>query len=75
MLVVFQLLFTYLPAAQDVFGAASLGPAALLRIVVFGAVLFLVVELEKMCLRARGRTPLLLDGRSSRDVPADQART
>jgi magnesium-transporting ATPase (P-type) len=67
-LVVFQLLFTYLPAAQDVFGTASLGPGALFRIVVFGAVLFLVVELEKMCWRTRSRRAAMGDGGSGHDV-------
>jgi magnesium-transporting ATPase (P-type) len=55
---VFQLMFTYLPPMQALFGTAGLDPATWARIVAFGIVLFLVVELEKRVLGrfGRGRT-------------------
>ncbi|HEY0488904.1 MAG TPA: HAD-IC family P-type ATPase [Telluria sp.] len=49
-LVVLQLLFTYLPAMQQLFGTAPPGWPAWLRIAGFGAILFAVVELEKVWL-------------------------
>jgi magnesium-transporting ATPase (P-type) len=53
-LAVFQLLFTYLPAMQAMFGSADLDLAAWARIGLFGVVLLLVVELEKLVLRRAG---------------------
>nr|WP_267869571.1 HAD-IC family P-type ATPase [Massilia agrisoli] len=53
-LVVLQLLFTYLPAMQQLFGTAPPGAGAWLRIAGFGIVLFAVVELEKAWLRRAG---------------------
>ena len=53
----FQLLFTYLPLMQLFFGTAAIGWEAWGRILVFGVLLFLLVELEKTILRWR-------DGRS-----------
>ncbi len=47
----FQLLFTYLPLMQTFFGTADLGWQAWSRILLFGALLFLLVELEKTVLR------------------------
>jgi magnesium-transporting ATPase (P-type) len=55
---VFQLLFTYLPLMQTFFGTAPVGWEAWARIWAFGLALFLVVELEKAALRGlakRGR--------------------
>jgi magnesium-transporting ATPase (P-type) len=46
-LVVFQLLFTYLPVMATLFGTAGLDVAAWGRILAFGVVLFLVMEMEK----------------------------
>jgi magnesium-transporting ATPase (P-type) len=54
-LAAFQLLFTYFVPAQEVFGTAALGLGAWARIAVFGIVLFLIVEAEKMCWRAPSR--------------------
>jgi magnesium-transporting ATPase (P-type) len=50
----FQLLFTYLPLMQTFFGTASIGWEAWGRILLFGVLLFLLVELEKTVLRRRG---------------------
>ncbi len=50
-LVVFQLLFTYVPTMQTLFGTAALDAAAWARVVAFGAVLMLVVEAEKAAIR------------------------
>ncbi len=47
---VFQLLFTYLPFMQQVFATRALNAADWARILVFGAVLFLLVEFEKWIL-------------------------
>jgi magnesium-transporting ATPase (P-type) len=53
----FQLLFTYLPLMQLFFGTTAIGLEAWGRILVFGVLLFLLVEMEKTILRWR-------DGRS-----------
>ncbi|MFO8155294.1 MAG: cation-transporting P-type ATPase [Pseudomonadota bacterium] len=56
LLVVLQLLFTYAPFMQVLFGTAGIGPQEWLRIVAFGVVLFALVEIEKWILRTvRGR--------------------
>lgn len=47
LLLVFQMLFTYLPAMQALFGTAGLEAGGWARIVGFGVALMLVVELEK----------------------------
>ncbi|WP_409567846.1 cation-transporting P-type ATPase [Rugamonas sp. DEMB1] len=49
-LLLFQALFTYLPAMQRLFGTADIGAAAWARIVLFGVAVLLVVELEKWLL-------------------------
>ena len=54
-LLVLQMLLTYLPAMQQLFGTAPLNLAAWSRIVLFGMLLMLVVELEKFLV---GRTRL-----------------
>ena len=46
-LLVFQMLFTYLPVMQTIFRTASLDFASWMRIVLFGTALMLVVELDK----------------------------
>jgi magnesium-transporting ATPase (P-type) len=46
-LVVIQLLFTYHPWMQQLFGTAAIDPAAWTKIVSFGVLLFLIVEVEK----------------------------
>lgn len=51
--VVFQLLFTYLPPMQSAFGSESLGAAAWLRVILVSASVFVLVELEKWILRSR----------------------
>jgi magnesium-transporting ATPase (P-type) len=50
-LLVMQMLLTYLPAMQAAFGTAALDPAAWGRIILFGVALMLLVELEKFLLR------------------------
>ena len=52
-LLALQMLLTYLPAMQHLFGTASLNWAAWSRIVLFGVALMLIVEMEKFLL---GRT-------------------
>ena len=46
-LVVIQLLFTYHPLLQQLFGTAAIDPAAWTKVMLFGVLLFLVVEAEK----------------------------
>ncbi len=50
-LVVLQLLFTYLPVAQTLFGTAALDLAAWGRIFVFGFIVYGAVEMEKALIR------------------------
>ncbi|MBK5937475.1 cation-transporting P-type ATPase [Halorhodospira halophila] len=52
-LIVLQGLFTYAPPVQALFGTAGLGPEEWLRVLIFGIILFGVVELEKAVLRRR----------------------
>ena len=51
LLLVLQLVMTYAPWMQDLFGTAALGADAWLRIGAFAAAVFLVVEVEKLLLR------------------------
>jgi magnesium-transporting ATPase (P-type) len=53
LLLVCQMLFTYLPAMQVLFGTAALGLDEWLRISVFGVIVLLVIEVEKVLLRMR----------------------
>lgn len=53
LLILFQLLFSYLPAMQTLFGTAGLQLDAWLRIGAFGIVVMLVVEFEKWLFRTR----------------------
>ncbi len=50
-LVVLQILFTYLPVGQSLFGTAALDPAAWGRIFAFGVFVYVMVELEKSLIR------------------------
>ena len=50
-LIVFQMFFTYLPVMQTMFGTAALDLAAWVKIVIFGLLLMLIVEAEKLLLR------------------------
>ena len=52
-LVVLQLLFTYAPPMQTLFGTAAIGLDDWGRILVFGCAVFLVVEIEKGVIRRR----------------------
>src|SRR5690606_25825640 len=52
-LIVLQASFTYAPPLQFVFGTAPLGWAAWGRIMLFGVLLFVVVEAEKVVLKKR----------------------
>jgi magnesium-transporting ATPase (P-type) len=54
LLVILQLLFTYLPVMQQLFGTAALDAAAWGRIIAASLLLFLIIELEKYLLRRRG---------------------
>jgi magnesium-transporting ATPase (P-type) len=56
-LLVLQLLLTYLPAMQAAFGTAALDLAAWGRIILFGVALMLLVELEKFLLRRSVSAP------------------
>ena len=49
--VLLQALFTYVPLFQKLFGTIAIDAAAWWRILLFGAVLFVVVEIEKAVLR------------------------
>lgn len=53
LLLVCQMLFTYLPAMQQLFGSAALHADAWLRILAFGVALLFAVEAEKAWLRRR----------------------
>ncbi|MCG5548235.1 cation-transporting P-type ATPase [Halorhodospira halochloris] len=52
-LIVLQGLFTYAPPMQTLFGTAALDTEQWLRVLAFGALLFVIVELEKTVLRRR----------------------
>ena len=52
-LVLLQLLFTYLPAMQRMFGTDVIDLAAWARIIGFGVLLFAAVEIEKFWIRMR----------------------
>ena len=54
-LLVFQGVFTYLPIMQTLFGTAGLDAATWGRIMLFGLMLFLVIEAEKALLALRER--------------------
>ena len=49
-----QALFTYAPFMQALFGTAFIGVAAWVRIAAFGALLFMVMEIEKYLIGRRG---------------------
>jgi cation-transporting P-type ATPase F len=51
-MVVFQLLFTYLPAMQRVFGTAALGGTEWMLIIAVGVVIYSVVDIEKRLVRS-----------------------
>ncbi|MDO9471008.1 MAG: cation-transporting P-type ATPase [Nitrosomonas sp.] len=54
LLLILQLLFTYLPVMQQLFGTTALDAAAWGRIIAVSLLLFLIIELEKYILRCRG---------------------
>ena len=53
LLLVLQLGFTYLPFMQYIFQTEPVGPESWARIAVFGLVLFMAVELEKLYFRSK----------------------
>jgi magnesium-transporting ATPase (P-type) len=53
-LVTFQLLFTYAPQMQQLFGTSGLDAASWLMIIGLGVIKFIVVEIEKFIWRKRG---------------------
>jgi magnesium-transporting ATPase (P-type) len=57
LVLVFQLLFTYAPFMQALFGTAALDGGAWLRIVAVASTVFLAVEVEKGLRRRAGRRP------------------
>ncbi|MFO7727033.1 MAG: cation-transporting P-type ATPase [Desulfonatronovibrio sp.] len=50
-LAILQLCFTYLPPMQHLFKTQALGPGAWVKIIFFGVVLFILVEIEKLIFR------------------------
>lgn len=54
-LIVIQMVFTYLPFMQELFGVVALDMAAWGRILLFGTLLFTAVEVEKMWLWRNAR--------------------
>ena len=54
MLIVFQLLFTYLPVMHTLFGTAPLDAATWLSIIAVGSSVLFLVELEKAAVRRLG---------------------
>ena len=52
-LLVFQMLFTYLPLMQTLFGTAGIGLASWGRIILSAIALMLIVEVEKLLLRRK----------------------
>lgn len=58
LLLILQLLFTYLPLMQQLFGTAALDAAAWGRIIAVGLLLFLIIELEKYILRRKNANDL-----------------
>ncbi len=56
-LILLQGLFTYSPTLQFLFGTTAIGLQEWARILVFGIVLFTIVEFEKAFLRRRGFNP------------------
>ena len=53
LMVLAQLVFTYAPLMQTLFGTAGLDPATWLRVLAFGIGVLIVVELEKLVVRLR----------------------
>jgi magnesium-transporting ATPase (P-type) len=58
LLLVLQGLFTYLPAMQALFATAALDAAAWGRIVLFGVIVYGVVEIEKAVIRGNHKPDL-----------------
>jgi magnesium-transporting ATPase (P-type) len=52
-LAVIQLLFTYMPVMQNLFGTTAIDISAWARIVAFGILLFIAVEIEKYLIRKK----------------------
>ena len=53
-LVIVQMLFTYAPVMQNLFGTTAIDAAAWARIAAFGTLLFIAVEVEKYLIRRKG---------------------
>ncbi len=51
--IIFQLLFTYLPMMQKFFGTAAISLTAWVEIMVLSIILFFIVEVEKMVIREK----------------------
>ncbi|SEG12102.1 cation-transporting P-type ATPase [Nitrosomonas ureae] len=58
LLLVLQMLFTYWPVMQQLFGTTALDAATWGRIIAVSLILFLLIEFEKFLLRKRGITDL-----------------
>ncbi len=52
-LVLIQLLFTYMPVMQNLFGTTAIDISAWVCIVAFGILLFTAVEIEKYLIRKK----------------------
>ncbi len=52
-LVLIQLLFTYIPVMQNLFGTTAIDISTWVRIVAFGILLFTAVEIEKYLIRKK----------------------
>ncbi len=57
-----QLLFTYAPAMQAIFGSAALSALDWLKVIAAGLLVFAVAELEKLVIRRSGLAPRLAHG-------------
>ena len=51
LVIFFQILFTYVPLMQTLFGTSAIDIEAWYRVVLFGFILFMLVELEKLIVR------------------------
>ncbi|MFF2082725.1 cation-transporting P-type ATPase [Nocardia sp. NPDC058176] len=63
--VLLQLLFTYLPAMQTIFGSAGLTPIEWAKVVGVGVTVFLLAEAEKAIIARRNRSPSRSPGRAA----------
>jgi magnesium-transporting ATPase (P-type) len=65
LVILFQLLFTYLPFMQHVFSTKALDGGSWVKILAFGGMLFIAVELEKWLFARSARKPPADNGKDS----------